>query len=114
MDQLGRSRRDFDRLTGRARSSGDGLPRLIDDVSEHDLLQVNRVISNASACNCSGDDLHRQADYPPQHRHYCPKDVWVFTKHNHTNRYESRQCSEKCAYGAEKFRPVNLSAGAIF
>jgi hypothetical protein len=71
-------------------------------------------ISCASACNCSGNDLHRQANYPSQHCNYCPKDVWIFTKHDHTDRYKSRQCSEKCAYGAEKFRSINLSTGAAF
>ncbi len=35
-------------------------------------------------------------------------------KHNHTDRYESRQGCEKCAYGTEKFRSIDLSAGAAF
>ncbi len=35
-------------------------------------------------------------------------------KHNHTDRYESRQGCEKRAYGTEKFCSINLSAGAAF
>lgn len=88
--------------------------RFIHDVSEDDLLQVSRVVSCARARDCAGDDLHRQANYPSQHCNYCPEDVWIFTKHNHADRYESSQCREKCAYGAEKFCRINLSAGAIF
>src|ERR1700688_1692462 len=61
-----------------------------------------------------GSDLHHHANYPSQHYYHCPKDVRIFTKHNHTDRYESHQRSEKCAYGTEKFRSINLSTGSAF
>ncbi len=69
-------------------------------------------ISSASAGNGSGNDLHCHANYPSQHYHYCPKDVRIFTRHNHTDRCKSRQRSEECADGTEKFCRINFSAGA--
>src|SRR5664279_6597261 len=71
-------------------------------------------ISSASACNCTGNDLHRQTNDPPQHCYHRPEDARIFMKHNHTDRYKSRQRGEKCAYGAEQFCCINLSAGTAF
>jgi hypothetical protein len=47
-------------------------------------------ISSASACNCSGNYLHHQANHPSEHYYCCPKDARIHTKHNHTDRYKSR------------------------
>jgi hypothetical protein len=68
-------------------------------------------ISSASACNCSGNDLHHQANYPSRHYCYCPKDVRALTKHNHADRYKSRQGRDKRADGTEELRRINLSTG---
>src|ERR1700687_6091805 len=52
-------------------------------------LRRKRCISSASACNCSCSDLHHHANHPSQHYYYCPRDVRIFTKQNHADRYES-------------------------
>lgn len=65
--------------------------------------------SGSKACDCSGSNLHRHANDPSQHYHYCPEDVWFLTKHNHADRYKSRPRSEKCAYGGEKFCSIDPS-----
>src|ERR1700686_3056021 len=77
-------------------------------------LRRKRCISSASACNCSCSDLHHHANHPSQHYYYCPRDVRIFTKQNHADRYESHQRSEKCAYGTEKFCSINLSTRTAF
>src|ERR1700691_1824746 len=77
-----------------------------------DLRPKGGGLSGAKACDGSGNDLHGQPSYPSQHCNHCPEDVWIFTKHNHADRYKGRQCSEKCADGAEKFRGINLSTEA--
>src|ERR1700738_1271591 len=80
-------------------------------VTAHENEGKSDGISSASACNRTGNDLHHHANYPSQHNHYCPKDVRIFTKHDHNDRYKSRPRSEKCAYGTEKFCSINLSIG---
>jgi phospholipid/cholesterol/gamma-HCH transport system ATP-binding protein len=57
-------------------------------------------ILSAGAGNCSGNDLHYYANYPSQHYYCCPNFARIFTKHNHGDRYKSRQRREKCACGS--------------
>src|ERR1700694_661608 len=70
--------------------------------------------SRTSTCDCPGNDLHHHANHPSQHDHHCPIDVRIFTKHDNDDRYKSRQCSEKRAYGAEEFCGIDLAIGAAF